>query len=248
VSLTDAFTSYLRTRAGTDALAAELGNRPEARWLAQWNGVAQAVEQDGQRTWIGPTTPPDAQPHDLWLDVVEMMPMLLVPREDPPYLAGWIATRPVERWQFAAFLNVASIHADYAGPTTLFDRARILDGPEASPVTRVLRDEADLYAHWFGKTLATSTLWELVAEAPRVGDLGLGTEWGEEADEGAYRLVSPDNVHLDPLDGDDVPVLSAWEAPAGVTFRTRVHPQLGLRAQLTRAAEIPAQLRDVAAR
>jgi len=43
-------------------------------------------------------------PGDVWLDVAELMPMLRVPEP-----LGWIALRPVERWQFAGFLTVATL-------------------------------------------------------------------------------------------------------------------------------------------
>ncbi|WP_270006268.1 hypothetical protein [Solirubrobacter deserti] len=214
-----------------DQLVAALGNRPEARLL-----------EEG--AWVGPTVPKDAGPGDLWLDTVELMPMRLVPREHPPYTTGWVATRPVERWQFAAFLELADIRHGEG----LFDRERILDGPESGPVTKVLREEADLYAHWFGKILADRITWQLVVEAPGgdpADDWGLVAEWDNEAYEGAYGVVTPDAVYKD---ADELPTFSAFEAPDGVFFRTFVHPQLGLTDQLTRAPEIPAELRNVAPR
>jgi hypothetical protein len=246
MSLTDAYTSFLRTRDGKDALVAALGNRLEGRLLARWNGGAHAVDT----AWLGATPPADAEPFALWLDVVELMPMLLVPRVEAGDRLGWLAARPVERWQYGAFLELADIR--FKG-RELFDRSRLLAGPETGPVTRVLRDEADLYAHWFGKTLPDRVVWQLVAEAlpdePLQRRWDLRTEWGEEAEEGAYSLVTPDNVELDPLEGDDVPTLDAWQAPDGVSFRTLVHDQLGLLDQPTyRAAELPAELRDMALR
>jgi hypothetical protein len=249
VSLTDAFTSFLRSRRKDDLVAA-LGNRLEGRLLAQWSGGTHAADADGTRAWIGPALPSAAEPYDLWLDAVELMPMVLVPRPDVARMVGWVATRPVERWQFGAFLAVARIRARRSD---LFDRARILDGPETTPVTRVIRDEAELYARWFGKLLPSRPTWELVSEARPEDDLAtrwsLTAEWDDEAYEGANGVVTPGNLYLDPLGEDGgVPVFSAGEAPENITFRTLVHAQFGLIDRLARAPEIEAELRDLAPR
>ena len=95
------------------------------------------------------------------------MPMLRVPEP-----LGWLALRPVERWQFAGFLAVATLRGagHKVGDVRTMKPERLTDGPETGPVTRVLRDEASLYAQWFGKLVADRTDWQLVAESHRSRD------------------------------------------------------------------------------
>src|SRR5205807_4239456 len=75
----------------------------------------------GRNCWAGPHP---REPHaagEVWLDTVEMMPMIVTPDEQPdpnesyspealasfrPY-HGWMAMRATAVWQFAAFLNIA---------------------------------------------------------------------------------------------------------------------------------------------
>ena len=77
---------------------------------------------NGRRLWTGSQLPSAAQAGDVWLDTCQLTPMVLVPREQDEcgddetpsdvlgrvtaYI-GWIDTRPVQRWQFAAFLTLA---------------------------------------------------------------------------------------------------------------------------------------------
>jgi hypothetical protein len=93
-------------------------------------------------------------------------PMLYVPRAGNPAPLGWLALRPVERWQFAGFLEVAWTRGGRkAGDFHPMDGKRLLAGPETEPVTRVLRDEASLYTQWFGKLVPSRIDWQLAAES-----------------------------------------------------------------------------------
>src|SRR4051794_24221452 len=91
------FTAYLRGAAERDDLAAALAQ--------SGHPLEASLLQDERRAWVSATLPVDAQPGDLWLDTVELMPMRLISGDDAPL--GWLALRPVERWQFGAFMNVA---------------------------------------------------------------------------------------------------------------------------------------------
>src|SRR5215218_435079 len=103
---------------------------------------------------VGPTLPSSAKTGDLWLDTVELMPMVFFTRDSgEPF--GWLALRPVERWQFAGFLDLtwAGAFRRRIGDLKPMERGRLLAGEENGPVTHILRDEAALYAMWFGKSI-----------------------------------------------------------------------------------------------
>jgi hypothetical protein len=226
VALTDTFTAFLRKRAGRDEMAAALersGHSLEASLLA---GSAEG--------WVGSALPAAAEPGDLWLDVTELMPMVLTPD-------GWLALRPVERWQVGAFLDRAKFAGGprRIGELTPLDGARLLAGDEREPVTRVLRDEAALYALWFGKSIAHRIDWQLAAEALGPSETaklwGPVREWADAEYDDAYRVLDAELIDFDPDDEyPPVLVLGATDAPADVGFRTFVDARTGL---LTSATE-----------
>lgn len=234
MTLTDTFTAFLRKRAGRDEMAAALersGHGLEASLLA------------GSTS----TLPPEAEPGEVWLDVTELMPMVRVPD-------GWLALRPVERWQVGAFLD----RAKWSGPRrigdlTTLDGARLLAGDEVEPVTRVLRDEAALYAMWFGKSIAHRIDWQLAAEALGASKMaklwGPVREWADEEYDGVYRVVDAELIDFDP-DDDYPPVLiaGATEAPADVGFRTFVDTRSGLRTSPTETDTFGLSVRKLAPR
>jgi hypothetical protein len=254
VTLSNAFILYLRNRKGQGDLVAALqraGRGLEAGLLMDWTGGIHPTEtDDGRRAWVGQVLPPDAKPGDLWLDVVEVMPMLYVPRAGNASPLGWLALRPVERWQFAGFLEVAWTRGGRkAGDFHPLDRSRLLAGPETEPVTRVLRDEASLYAQWFGKLVPSRIDWQLAAEvldpAPLWG--AVPREWGGEEWEDVYSVTELDTLELE----DDLPeelIHRAWEAPDDVGFRTMVGQQYGLITETAPEAAIRMSLRDQAPR
>ncbi len=241
MTLTDAFTTFLRTRGGKDDFVAALqraGHGLEAELLMDWTGGTIATETgDGRRAWVGPALPPDPAPGDLWLDVVEAMPMVHTP--DP----GWLALRPVTRWQFAGFLATART----TGPA--LDRERLLTGPEAEPITRVLREEASLYAQWFGKLVADRIDWQLASDTVDPATLWgpVPREWSGEEWEGVHGVTDLETLDLE----DDLPehlLFRAWEAPEDVTFRTIVPHRHGLITQTAPAETIGVALSDQATR
>ena len=210
------------------------------------SGVVASETSDGRRAWVGPQLPTQAQPGDVWLDVAELMPMLRVPEP-----LGWIALRPVERWQFAGFLTVATLRGagHKVGGLRTMKAERLTDGPETHPVTHVLRDEASLYAQWFGKLLADRTDWQLVAESVDPATLwgGAAAEWGSEEWEGAYSVTTLETLALE----DDLPdelIFRSSEAPDDVSFRTFVRSDVGLFTETARAEAIGARVKDQADR
>ena len=216
--LTDTFTAYLRGRAGRDDMADALagsGHRLEAELLVRGNS---------DRRWVGLALPTAAEPGDVWLDTVELMPMVLYARDSgEPF--GWLALRPVERWQFGAFLNVApwSGSTRRIGDVKPMDARRLLAGDEHAPITHVLRDEASVYAMWFGKSIPHRVDWQLAAEALGPGELdrmwGPVREWADAEYDGAYRVVDAELIDFDPDDDDPTSLVLHWtEAPADVGF------------------------------
>jgi hypothetical protein len=143
-----------------ESLVSELsasGLRDEAdglrRYLAQpeTSFVVQEGAWRGCSTSIRWTPPQDPKPGDLWFDVVELTTMAFV-AELPGFSAdvrGWMATRPVQVWQFKSFLRVAKPKSDFAGDR--FDTERFSEMDPLAPVVDLYPDEAEAYAWWFGK-------------------------------------------------------------------------------------------------
>jgi hypothetical protein len=241
LTLTEAYTTFLRTREGKDDFVAALqraGHSLEAELLMDWTSETVATETgDGRRAWVGPTLPKQPEPGDLWLDVVEAMPMVHTPAP------GWLALRPVARWQFAGFLE----NARTKGPA--LDRQRLLNGPETDPITRVLREEASLYAQWFGKLVAERIDWQLASDFIDPAALWgpVPREWSGEEWDDVYGVTDLDTLDLE----DDLPddlIFRAWEAPDDVTFRTIVPHRHGLITETAPAEAIGVALSDQAKR
>ncbi len=248
------FARFLRDRAAKDELVAALGDRVEAHLLARWDGGRLETEWEGRRAWVGTTVPPLARRGDLWLDATEVTPHVLITRIENDEPIVWMATRPVERWQFGAFLDVARPEARLRyGRHWVFDRERLLGGDELAPVTNVMREEAWLYAGWFGKWLFTRVGWQLAAEIfppERIAALwGPVREWDNEVYEGAFSDVAPNTVDDVPIEDDDYPwIYDEGAASTAVGFRTEVHLQHGLMTRAFEYPEIKGKLRDLAPR
>lgn len=224
----------------------------EAEWLAAHADgrdpglVTQPFSRHlGRRLWIAPDPPGDAAAGDVWFDVVEIMPMILLPseplgwREEKPLvtyppLQGWLACRPVAPWQYDGY----RILTDQAGR----------DDPGAAWAAGVSQEEAVRYARHAGKTLATSFEWQAATEfvsAATLDDLWSEQfgEWSGERsdyDEELAFVVRRDTFDLDlddildahELEGGQDPrgwtVFSRNERQAGIGFRTTVNLQIGL--------------------
>ncbi len=212
--LTDRLIEYLRAGAVRPReLAAALraaGARHEGALLEREGWQAG----DGwQRVFVGRRPPGDATPGDVWLDSVEVMPMVLVEaptyRDDSPTRPVWLAIRPVMRWQFRAFAAAAPIvgrTVQVELPIKPLDPAR-LAGDELAPITSITEGEAELYALWFGKVPGMRYAWRGAPQA--LGDRAASLwmpglrEWtGERCsfDEGLRVRIGPDDVDLDPDD------------------------------------------------
>jgi hypothetical protein len=248
------FTRFLRDRAAKDELVAALGDRVEAHLLARWDGGRLETEWEGRRAWVGTTVPPLARGGDLWLDVTEMMPMLVVRRAEVDENVFWMAMRPVERWQLAGFLNVAkpAVRLRYGG-RWVFDRDRLLGGDERAPVTNIMREEAWVYAGWFGKGLFDRVGWQLAAEVEPPEQIaalwGPVREWDGEVYEGAYSDVAPATVDDVPIEDDDYPwIYGEGAASEQLGFRTEVHLQLGLYTRPFEHPELKGKPRSLAPR
>jgi hypothetical protein len=239
VALSESFGRFLGDRydagarhALVDALEAA-GHRLEARLLSRWDGGLMATEIDledfvwsGRRAWVGPVLPVEPEAGEIWLDVCELVPMLLLPREAPadpseyapgvlerltPFVA-WLSLRPVARWQLAGFLSQARLaprEVQVPPRARALDRERLLDGDEAAPVTAILPGETALYASYFWKGLGGRGDWEAARAALTREELAalwgpLRREWDSAAvTEGIFSVVTPDTVDVDPDDAYD---------------------------------------------
>ena len=202
-----------------------------AALAASGHELEAALLTGEQEAWVSATLPTGAQPGDLWLDTVELMPMLhFADDEGQPF--GWLALRPVERWQFAAFRDLAwNWRFGRIGALKPMDPERLLAGDENAAVTHILHDEAELYANWFGKMIPHRAIWQIAAETLDTDPLwGPVQEWADSNYDGAYRVVDARLIDFDP-DSDEEPpalVLDAADAPPGVGFRTFVRADTGL--------------------
>ncbi len=254
--LAELYTDYLaRERAAQPAaeLAVALASAGYRLEAAVVSGVAggrvdlPGCVWHGRRLWTGSHLPDAARAGDVWLDTCQLSPMVLVPRQDEPSddVFAWIDTRPLHRWQFAAFLALAQLAerpVQLDPPLLVLDRARLLHGGPTDAATDLLPDEARLCANWLAKALCGLFAWQSARAflpAPTMATLW-GTparEWTGAYDEGVQLAVSPETLDHDPeaeLDGDipssatDRIVFGEWAHSRAITFRTCVYLQLGL--------------------
>lgn len=132
-----------------------------------------------RKAWIGHHLPINASPGDIWMDIVEMTPMILIPipleevaewskellerlHNDTNF--GWVSLRPVANWQFSAFLELAVIESydsQVPPPFPVMDTTRIIGNSEVcSDVVNIIKREASIYALWFNKFTADPVSWE----------------------------------------------------------------------------------------
>lgn len=249
------FSRYLREGAHTEG-AHTVAARLEARWPFEAEALmhfaragtgwfdAQTAPHRGARVYAG-AIPPQADVGAFWFDTCELVTMVLLPayvdpadREDlaPEALerlarqSTWLAARPVARFQYGAFLDVAPIDA------ASFDRAQTLAGDPFAPVTHVGCGQAGAYLSWFGKGFPTESPW-LAA-----GEKGLdlwgapAREWagGATFDDDYCVALSPVTLGTDPRDTEDIRdparrmLYRRDETPADVTFRSSVLVQYGV--------------------
>lgn len=188
-----------------------------------------------QRVFVGRHAPADAAIGDHWLDTVEVMPMLRIelPAQGTarPATPGWIAVRPVARWQFRGFAAAAPLvdRAVQVTPETVpMDPARLAGGDDTAPITSITFGEATLYAWYFGKSIAGTHAWSGAAGA--LGD-AVARLWTDGLYElGGYGFQEDERLRfgaatwrLDPDDdpGDDAAiVVDEMFVAADTGFRT----------------------------
>lgn len=259
-----------RDTSALGTLCAELeerGYQLEARLLQSYEEQGPSVVQidleesawSGLRARIGPQLPQAERAGDIWFDTCELMPMILLPSAPllpneeytaealariPPFEA-WMALRPVANWQYAAFLNLAHVgprEVQLAPSFRLLDPDRVLQGDETQPTTNLTQSEAEMYAHWFGKSVCGHGEWQAAArlltrEQIAVLWNGLTREWGGTFQEDVTVVVTPANMNLDLMeawdnetgrDAADKIFYGEWSIPQKVGFRTRVLYETGL--------------------
>ncbi|HEV7557558.1 MAG TPA: SUMF1/EgtB/PvdO family nonheme iron enzyme, partial [Kofleriaceae bacterium] len=147
-----------------------------------------------RRVFVGRRPPGDAGYGELWFDTIEVMLMVRIERPaHPAPRPVWLAIRPVARWQFRAFVAAARIvsrSVQVEPPEPPFAPARLTAGPDAGPMTGITNGEACLYAHWFGKTMASAKVWE--GAAATLGSDLAGALWTPRLREWSTQRTSGD--------------------------------------------------------
>jgi hypothetical protein len=214
------------------------------------------LDWDQRKCYSGPHPPSNPNANDVWFDVVELAPMILIPREDEPSLdhACWLAMHPVYRWQFDGFLRCIKVRRkriEFPSALDYLSADRFDDLDPTTFVNDVYHDEALAYAHWFGKFL--SGQFELEDAQHFLGDNEFSVVlpprmrlWDESefADSEFIRLaVGSDTLYKDPDDhynefllresGDNKKLPSRmlyeeWERREDIGFSTSVPLELGL--------------------
>jgi hypothetical protein len=204
----------------------------------------------GKRVYLSKNLPLDAASGDIWFDIVELTPMILVPRdpddvkeysasilsEMTPFVA-WTSIHPVYQWQFSAFMNLAKTSTkinQIEPPVTALDLSRITSGNEMVYQNNIIKNEADLYAFWFNKSVVhSSELLHLKKLMPSEFDqiwLDNHMEWlGEysDSDEGCRFAIKKEDVESE-IEENDSSHFGEFFYSKDITFRTSVTTQLGL--------------------
>src|SRR5580700_1586537 len=112
----------------------------------------------GRPSFAGPLPPSDPQLGQVWFDLFEVCPMILVPNKRDPALrlSYWVTLHPVYVWQFRVFLNLVRFESgrtEFPVPSDLMAKERFAACRSIDYVTGVYQDEAVAYAAWFGKSL-----------------------------------------------------------------------------------------------
>lgn len=179
-----------------------------------------------RKAWISSHLPTDASPGDVWMDIIEMTPMILIPtppaevaewskellnrlHNDTNY--GWVSLRPVANWQFMAFLELVVIEnydSQVPPPFQVMDTTRIIGKKEScSEVVNTIKSESDAYSLWFNKLISDPILWEYTYNflTQREFDFLWGItkkEWVIDfIDEATSVMRTPETILFDVADG-----------------------------------------------
>ncbi|MGH2461500.1 MAG: hypothetical protein ACRDIY_21805 [Chloroflexota bacterium] len=215
----------------------------------------------GHRCQAGPLLPTDAEPGDLWYDVVELTPMVLLPGPDPARVGSrrWVSLHPAYVWQFRTFRKLV----DWRVASRYFLTVKDLLAPERfvvqgafDDVANIYFEEALAYARWFGKFLARQ--FDLQAardflpprefEALLPAGLRLWDEVEPVGSEFTRAAIGRDTLDLDAdaeselrASGENVSLsdrmlFEEWDHEPNVGFSTMALAQTGLLTELPRPA------------
>lgn len=117
---------------------------------------------DRRKCYAGPLLPPNPEIDDVWFDVVELTPMILINADISPSLprATWLSMHPVQLWQFQGFLGSVKVGQsliEFPSAPDYLSAARFEGGNPTGIVTDVYHDEGLAYAHWFSKYMCDYT-------------------------------------------------------------------------------------------
>ncbi|WP_236143623.1 hypothetical protein [Nostoc sp. CMAA1605] len=264
MTLTNAFYGYLTSEDQSASLPSLSHALANAEYWLEHSLLEQYIQKGtsseiitvphsrylGRRGWVGFELPTDGAAGDIWLDMRELMPMMLIPSEPHPWrevdpiiqyrpLYCWIACRPVARWQYQAYL---ATNADNSSEFSL----EITE--ETHSATNLKLTNAKNYARWFGKMLPDTIDWQAVQEfLPEVVIdemwLGQDREWSNARsyyDDEMALVITRETLTQDPdellqayeagnaSDPKDELVFSLETASPKIGFRTLVNMQFGL--------------------
>ncbi len=194
----------------------------------------------GRRCWVNSMPPAEAFGGELWFDTVEVAMAILVPRpareveafsaDEALYMTpnvSWLSVRPARVWQLLGFY--AAVGYELHRPL----------GPESHHAMGPSGYEADRYATFFGKSLATWESWWAAAAAfdqPALDALWplCTPELGGYAQEDRLvamnrcRALSPDPDPTAAFPTEERHLVEEAQWLPGVRLRTEVSCQLGL--------------------
>lgn len=227
-----------------------------------------------RRCFIGPDLPSQAEPGDLWFDIVELTSMILVPAPHTPMAAAmreWVSTHPVYVWQFRTFLSLVDwrlARKYFMNASDLMETNRFESMSSMAFITNVYHEEAVAYAHWFGKQLAGQFTLEAAREfsepkefsgmLPQNVRLWDGAEYSSS--EFVRIAIGHDTLDKDP-DNEfelresgknqllaDRMLFEEWERRPNIGFSTAVSLQIGLIKELPRLGYEFLELQNAAPR
>lgn len=227
---------------------------------------------EGRPCFVGAHLPSQAKPGDVWFDIVELTPMVLVVSLDQATtdLYRWVSIHPVYVWQFRTFLHLADVklvRQYFMKVADLFDSSRFIKMSSMDFVTNVYHEEAVAYAHWFGKYLCGQVELQLAQASLKPEEflralpphIRLWDE-AEAQSEFARIAVGQDSLYKNPDDELDHSesdankslsnhmVYDEWERTVDIGFSTQVAVEVGLLEQVPRMAYEFIELQNAAPR
>jgi hypothetical protein len=128
-------------------------------YLNQGAGAKYTVDiWNGRLCNISFEPPLNAQPGDLWFDLVELNLAILIPNPVgmSHHVTSWISTHPVKVWQYRTFLNLVEIGEKidvFPAPLDYLNSIRFQGKDGLFCITDLYQDEALAYSGWMRKNL-----------------------------------------------------------------------------------------------